>query len=428
MNDRRNWRGVAALLLAASLAPAAGAQSTDGYHSMQVFPLVVDSASFTQRFHFQTADPWGYGGFDSTFYPAQGTAQAVPLACASVSPSSFGESSFATLRELCPNLPPGTAFGTLVMRASTLFAGSSRISNPAGAGFTVEAYPMHAFTSAHASVTGLRRLAAQAGRPAYQTNCFVGNMAQLAGGGPSAAVDVAVTLRDAGGTPLGSTSVPVAPGQLVRLLDVFAAAHVPPGDLDDAVAAFAPQAGARVGLLAFCTVQDNTTYGADFRIGKQQFAWGAMGGGQDWSASRYSVIEREEAIDDQEDGVGLEIPPGPSRSIHLFYFHHPDLVGCALRGTLGEALAPSYGLEMRLKAHDPDGWHVLAGGDGQTEFNELYLGDKASHGDGANTSYQLEVESNGQNADAPRPYEVACYSGSGHSRGELLRKGLAPAF
>ncbi len=29
------------------------AQSTDGYHAIQVFPIVLDSASFAQRFHFR---------------------------------------------------------------------------------------------------------------------------------------------------------------------------------------------------------------------------------------------------------------------------------------------------------------------------------------------------------------------------------------
>ena len=43
---------VAAAMLACA-APVA-AQSTDGYHSLQVFPVVVDTASFAQQFNFTT--------------------------------------------------------------------------------------------------------------------------------------------------------------------------------------------------------------------------------------------------------------------------------------------------------------------------------------------------------------------------------------
>ena len=54
----RKWSlGALALMLAGS-AQMALAQSTDGYHAVQVFPIVVDSASFAQRFHFRSTYPW----------------------------------------------------------------------------------------------------------------------------------------------------------------------------------------------------------------------------------------------------------------------------------------------------------------------------------------------------------------------------------
>src|SRR5918993_3904686 len=167
--------GVATCLSLGGVLPTAQAQSTDGYHAIQVFPLVVDTASFTQRFHFQGTNPWDYWTMSAVFYPARGTAQAGPLICQSFLPSATGETSFASLRALCPGLAPGSAFGTLVLHSveGGLFAGTSRVSNPLGMGFTVEAFPAHTFVAGQTAVTGLRRLAPQGGLPAFQANCFV---------------------------------------------------------------------------------------------------------------------------------------------------------------------------------------------------------------------------------------------------------------
>jgi hypothetical protein len=426
------WKvGALALLLAGS-AQVALAQSTDGYHAIQVFPIVVDSASFAQRFHFRAPYTWDGGAIAVKFYPAQGTAQVGPLTCPSFSLPELGERRFSSLRELCPGLAPGTtAFGTLVVStaSSQSFAGFSRVSNPQGNGFSVEAFPANTFTSAISAVTGLRRLAAQGGAPAFQSNCFVGNLAELAPTGVPVATEVTLSLADASGVLLGQAVVAVKPGEIVRLLDVFAAADLPAGNYDDVVATFEGY-GPPTGLLTFCTVQDNTSFGADFRIGKQELAFGGIApGAQDEGAARWSFGETEEAIDNQGVGAPLAIPAGASRNVHQFYFRHPDVISCGLVNTTTfEDATPAYGLELRLRVHDPDGWRVLAGGNDIVQFSDLYLGDKAHHGDGANTTYQIEVESNGQNAGANRPYTLVCISGSGHSKGELLRKGLGITF
>jgi hypothetical protein len=430
MNVRTRTPGAAALLALAMATPGAQAQSTDGYHAIQVFPLAVDTASFTQRFHFQAANPWDYGSVTPTFYPARGVAQATPLECTSFMPSTLGETRFASLRELCPGLAAGSVFGTLVVHSDDgmVFAGASRVSNPAGVGFTVEAFPAHTFSAADTAVTGLRRLAAQGGHPAYQTNCFVGNLAEHAPAGVPVATTVTVSLADSAGAPLGATSVEVLPGELVRLLDVFAAAHVAAANVDDAVAQFAHAGASRAGLISFCTVQDNTSYGADFRIGKQQYGWGYLAGGQDLTALRSSGVERETAIDDQGMGEQLTIPAGATRNVHVFYFRHPDVVGCTLMDADENAVTSAYGLEFRLRIHDGSGWRNLAGGNGVVQFSGLYLGDKASQSEGTNGQYQIEVESNGQNEGNARPYTVGCYSGSGAPPGILIRKGLPTTF
>ncbi len=405
------------------------AQSTDGYHAIQVFPIVVDSASFAQRFHFRATASGDDFPIDLKYYPAQGTAQSTSLMCPSFVMPALGERRFSSLRELCPALVSGTAFGTLVASTNSgqVFAAFSRVSNPAGNGFSVEAFPANTFTTAFTAVAGLRRLAAQPGAPAFQTNCFVGNLAELGPGVPAAASEVNVSLGNSSGVLLGQALVTVPPGQLVRLLDVFAVAGLPTGDFDDVVATF-ESFGPDSGLITFCTVQDNTSFGADFRIGKQEYAFSVVPGAQDEGAMRWTFNDAEDAIDSEVVGAAFAIPAGASRNIHLFYFRHPDVISCGLLDNNGNDITATYGLEMRLRVHDPDGWRVLAGGNDITAFFGLYLGDKIRHGFGANTTYQLEVESNGQNAGAIRPYVIGCISGSGHSKGELMRKGLGLSF
>jgi hypothetical protein len=420
-----------ALLLAAVL-PSAQAQSTDGYHAIQVFPLVVDSASFTQRFDFHATYPWDTTDIEVNFYPAQGIVASTPYRCLDLSMLPGGATTFPSLRALCPGLPAGSVFGSLVARNAygMAFSASSRVSNPAGHGFAAEAFPANTFTSATTAITGLRRLAANAGAPAYQTNCFVGSLAELAPNGAAVATDVEVALSSSAGVALGHTNVAVQPGQLVRLLDVFAAVNAPAGDHDDVVARFDTYTTETPALLTFCTVQDNTSYSADFRIGKQEFAWSEQPGAQDWSAIRAQFVVAEPAVDEQA-GAPLVIPAGATRNVHMVYLRHPDLVTCGLMRSAATAsfLGPDYGLELRLRVQDTDGsWRVIAGGNNIALFGSVYLGDKRRQGGGANTRYQIEVESNGQRQDADRPYTLVCLTGSGATGGELLRKGLPTTF
>jgi hypothetical protein len=422
--------GAMACLSLAAVLPAAHAQSTDGYHAIQVFPLVVDTASFTQRFHFRAAGPWEPVDVTVHYYPARGTAQATPLDCPGYAIPVQGEKRFTSLRELCPALPAGSAFGTLIVRAQyqALFAAYSRVSNMTGAGFSVESFPAHTFTSSETVVTGLRRLAPAGASPAFQTNCFVGNLAELAPSEPLIDTKVDVHLVDAQGLILGRGQVVVAPGQIVRLLDVFAWATAAPVDRDGVVAIFTPPWRSSAALLTYCTVQDNTSYSADFRIGKQEAtSSGDIPGAQDGIATRWTFIGREMAIDQETDGALLSIPAGASRNAHVFYFHHPDVVSCDLLEQW-EYTTPAYGLELRLRVRDANGWQTLAGGNDAVGFHGVYLGDKSRHGNGANTAYVVEVESNGQNEAVDRPYILACTSGSGHTPGELVRKGLTSLF
>jgi hypothetical protein len=436
--DTTMRRLLASLVLAfGSLGGSGGvlAQSNDGFHSMQVIPVAVDSASFSQRFIFRPylLKPTT---IQVRYYPAGGTSQTLPLDCPEFTIPTEprpARTVYKSLRELCPALPSGPQFGLLYLRAGggLPFAAYSRASNAAGSGFSIEAFPPHLFTNAPAIVDGVRRLAATASTPAFQTNCFIANLAELTPSAPPVATEIfyGVILLD--GTQAGS-SVWLAPGQMVRLLDVFAASGLAPGDADDAEFRFISNSpGPQVPLVGFCTVQDNSSFGADFRIAKPDQDWGCIGEeGCDYGMGDAHVMRQTTATSDTAvSGVGrlpFSLPAGPAhQNSHVLYFRHPDEIGCRLLSLPGYAPAtPAYGLEMRLLFGD----QVLAGGDNAVGFSGLYLGDKFDRG-GTNQRYVLQVESNGQNEASARPYVLQCDSGSGHTRGDtILRDRAADDF
>lgn len=416
-------------ILGLALGSMAAAQTTDASHSIQIFPVVVDSASFTERlvFHNPGSEQISLG---IRYIPAVGTSQGSPLDCAPVTLAPQQARAFVGLRTLCANLAAGSQFGFLYTwnQASTApFTGYSRVDNANGIGFSVEAFPAHAFTSGNSVVTGLRRRAATPGSPAYQTNCFIGLAHELAPAATQTTVSYSLE-RDS--QEIGVGQVTLTPGKLVRLLDVFAAAGAAPGDYDGVVARFTEAGEGEPGVMAFCTVQDNSSFGADFRIAKQS---GGLSHGnlvenvaaQDDSAVRNLEVDTDVRLGSapgQASARSFAIPPGATSNAHVFYFRHPDYVSCALRDPLsGVELQAEHGLEMRLVASD--GTTVLAGGNGTTQFSNFYLGDKRTRDDGANTRYVLEVESNETNTGANRPYRLSCRSGSGQGLGELVRVG-----
>ena len=416
---------VAALTLLLS-ATCVRAQSTDGYHAIQVFPIVVDTASYAQRFSLR--NPYSRPvNLSADYYPANGTAQPGPLHCPDVVLPVSGIATFPSLRAICPALVTGSAFGTLVLRSpgTDAFAGYSRVSSASGIGLAVEAFPAHVFSSTtDAMVTGLRRSAATTGTPAFQSNCFVGNLATATPGAVQANKYVTISVRDSSLQVLGQTTLSLLPGRIVRLLDVFAAVGVPNGDLLDASATFLMTGGGpSSGILAFCTVQDNTSFGADFRIAKPE------SGALDFSALRDTVASQNQLQFSDNNGQSFNIL-GATANTHLFYFKHPDVVSCELWFLSGPQTGVDYGLEMRLRGRDGSGtqWQVLAGGNDTIAFSGLYLGDKADRAYGANSQYLLEVESNGRNEGAYRPYAIHCVSGSGSTQGEIVQAGAPIAF
>ena len=425
--NRMRWLAIASLGLA--MAAPVAAQSTDGYHAIQVLPVVVDTASFTQRISLHNHSTLSVT-LTPTYYPADGTVEAASSDCSLIVVPGKSEVTVGSLRQLCPHLAAGSAFGMLLLRSGTprTFAVHSRVSNAAGAGFSVEAFPANDFSGATTVVTGLRRRAASAGAPAFQTNCFVGNLPTFSQATP-ANTQVTLNVRNAGAL-VGSTTLSLAPGKLVRMLDVFAAVGDAANEYDQATAEFIP--AGRTGVVSFCTVQDNTSFGADFRIGKQVQGTGVF-------QTMFEVGRiREVAVSGMlhfngttPSLVPYQIQPGPNGNTHFLYFRHPDVINCTLmHPTTNQVATPDYGLEMRLltRINDTAQWEPVAGGDMVTSFANVYLGDKHERGNGGDTIYMLQVESNGLNEGVLRPYKFRCASGSGHTLGELIQVGAPVTF
>jgi hypothetical protein len=413
-------------LMATAISAPAHAQSTDGYHSIQVFPVVVDSASFTQRFTLRNPDPTQALAIAPTFYPGDGASQATKIDCPAINVPAATSVSIASLRALCPTLGAGSQFGYLYLSENgplnLPFAGFSRAANAAGIGFSVEAFPAHTFTSADAVVTGLRRSSATASSPAFQSNCFIGNLNEVTPAGVDIPTTVDYTLTDSSGAEIGAASVILSPGKLTRLIDVFAAAGAPAGNYVDASIRFEELGSGEPGLMTFCTVQDNSSFGADFRIAKQEQGFStpySSIGAQDDHVSRNSQVESDVTVAGDVAPRAFSVPAGAFSNTHVVYFRHPDYVQCeVIDPATNERVLPAYGLEMRLS--DQDG-ATVAGGNNATGFAEVYLGDKQDRNDGANTRYTLQVESSGLNALVARPYRLHCQSGSGHTLGDIIR-------
>jgi len=105
-------------------------------------------------------------------------------------------------------------------------------------------------------------VAASGSLPSFQTNCFVATLGD--------AVDYELRLFDGtSGVQLGGTLTgSLGAWQQYRYLDVFAAAGVAAGDHTNVRAQFTNLTGTEKKLIGFCTVQEDTSFSADFRIAK----------------------------------------------------------------------------------------------------------------------------------------------------------------
>ena len=369
----------------------AHAQSTAGAGSVIVIPLMAQTSSYTTEVIVRnpnnapiTVNMTFYEGNSAT--PGAKTCAALTLAAL--------ESKPFTLGDRCTLTPsPDSHFGMLVLedaaaQQTNLFFAYSRTQTPGGNGFSVEGFSIGAFSGAPADVVGLKR---QAAAPVYQSNCFVGALGE--------AVGYQLLLRDGTTNDLiGSKSGSLQPFEMFRMLDVFAVAGAPPGDHANIRANFTVTSGGQA-LVGFCTVQESTFFGADFRIAKSLDALNDRERhvtciGQD-SCGTVSVIQPEQILN-----TGL-------KNIYSAIITQPDYVSCELVG------ARTSELQMRLRNwSDPVTSPQVAGGADQSSFY-AFTGHRNGVAGGKATRWFIDVAARSPSATVPINFGITCRSGNG---------------
>ena len=244
------------------VAPGIHAQTTSGTSATIVVPLIAQTGSFGSEVTVYNPNG-GTINVNAAFYDAQNTQSPGLKPCASFALPAGRSVEFSVASQCA--LPAVANFGLLILTEQTgtqRFYGYVRTQTPQGVGFSTEGFPIENFNDQLQHATGLKRKAANGGLPAFQTNCFVTSLGD--------AINYELRLFDGatngqlGGTLSGSLQA----FQQFRYLDVFAQAGVPAGDRSNVRAEFTNLTGSSKKLIGFCTVQENTTFSADFRIAK----------------------------------------------------------------------------------------------------------------------------------------------------------------
>lgn len=388
---RLKFIALAAIGLLAST--SATAQTTRGYGTIIRMPIVASTASNATTLFVH--NPQGTDTLiQFTYYGASGTALPGARSCGARTVPA-GQTVQYNINTIC-SLGGGSNFGQMELHEleaeNKPFAAYTRVQQPSGDGFSIEGFPVGAFSnpSGTSYVTGLRR---QAAAPGYASNCFVGALGE--------AVTVNISLQAGDGTSIGSPANYVVPANdIVRLLDVFATLGAPAGDYSNVRASFFENGlSEEPAFVAFCTTENKVTFDSDFRIAKDASPAD--------DRSRFIAASTTSGM-----GAALTLTGFSEQNVFGLYLQHPDWVQCTATG------AQAAGIELRLK--DPSGI-VLVGGDGISSFGETYLGEKNARNSGVNGLWTLEVEASGLNAISPPvTYGVTCRSGNGSNRPLLI--------
>jgi hypothetical protein len=396
MNANRSVSAAfAPILVPTATVPPAASSGAGGTSPALVVPLVARTASFESEI-FVTNPSAVPVNANVRFHGARGTSAAGLTTCAAQAVPA--QSTVAlSMASLCPSLPAGSQFGMLVIEdalQATALDAYTRTANPQGNGFSIEAYALGEFSPAPATVTGLKRVAV--GPPPFQTNCFVAALGEP--------VDYQIVLTNgSSGAPIGSpVTGSLAAWETVRTLDIFgpAGANAPAGDYANVRADFSVPGATRGALLGYCTVQDNVSFGADFRLAKSVDA-------QDESQLRTVHVGH--------DGSGTLAEPAEiqdlgRRHVWLAAVRHPDSLSCSVAG-------PRSGdLEIRVREPGAVGaTPVRAGGSGVASF-ALDADARASVNAGVAGYWAIEVSyREGANASLPIAYGLTCLAGNGMS-------------
>jgi hypothetical protein len=412
---------ILALLALFSFSQAYG-QSTDGTHSKQILPIAVDTASFKSRIQLTHSSIKGtstvVSTVDAVYVPADNTAHANlgTLACLPTTLNPGASVTYVTLRDLCPNLAAGNNFGylqftrrsnrTVTAGNNSIFRGFavfSRVSNPSGNGFSIEGFSESSFANYPQVVHGIRSLSATANTPRYQSNCFVSTFGDFPANG-TIRLDLSNNFMQ---PPIATQTVTLGPNRMVRLLDVFATLGVTSEQEETAITATQTTSNSNAAFTLFCTVQDNTSFGADFRIG-EHFTISTQ-------RNQHRLRRSSQNIDDLANQFTLQ--PN-SHHVYFFNFQNPDLVGCEITNSNGSALTSNPGLELYLRRSNNTllGEEIPGAGGANTLLFSNVSTASAKASNRIETGHLLIVQSTTSGPNTAINYGVVCRSGSGHSK------------
>lgn len=389
------------LCFAASLLTFVGlgqAMSIDGAGTIVVVPLFADTPNFASEVTIYNPNG-ALLEIAPNFVGMDGRATVGRIDCPVINVPANTSVQYS-LPSLCP-VNPGSNNGKLTLVSNSApnlpFFAYARIQTLAGQGFSVEGFPIGSFEGGLAVATGLKRIAAA---PTFQSNCVVGSMHE--------AVNYTLQLQNSAGTVIGNTLTgSLTTNQMTAFIDIFAAVNAPPGDYTNVRALFVnSNAGSSASLLGYCTVQDNTSLGADFRMAK-------VFNPKDESKRRSETVDanRNSAT---LSGTPFRITDVNKRNTHVIYLRHPDYLSCAL--ATGAA-----NLEMRLL--DPQNT-VMASGATFDGFTKFPIGTpsllKSAVNGGVNGRWLIEVQTETTSIPVPVSYSIQCQSGNGHTMLDLI--------
>lgn len=365
----------------------ASAQSPNGFASIIHVPVVVSTGTFHTTLFIH--NPGGSVSVNAVYYGATGTADAgAPLNCGNINIPSGRTESF-DIASLC-SFSGASNFGTLRLvegdnKDTHPIAAYTRVQSFTGNGFSIEGFPLADFSNSvgNSVVLGLRRDAAE---PGYGSNCFASSI-----GDP---VNVTMSLFDSANAAVGTPyTFTLAANETQRVLDVFATVGAPEGDYSNVRAQFSLAAG-NVGnpsFSAFCTVQNNTSFDADFRIAKTV--------APDDQSHLYFVAQTDNGLN------GPFVIPAGMKAVYAVFLKHPDYFQCRITGDGAD--------KSEIQIKDPSGT-IVAGGDNVKTIPKFYLGNKLDINNGGNGIWFVEMGTkDGLGDDKSR---LTCSSGAGMTR------------
>ncbi len=216
----------------------------------------------------------------------------------------------------------------------------------------------------------------------------------------------------------------LAPYQIIRYLDIFAVAGVASGDFTNATARTISNNPQSAGnndfplFVSFCTVQDNVSFGADFRLGKSFDGWDLSHGQNSIGCTPTNGCA----------SYDYAIADVTKKDVFALFVRPPDHIQCYLTS---DRLTD---LEMQLRQPDilpdpsteyPPGsaavtrapGPVVAGGNNMTGFYYETGADivRVSDGELLRNFWSLEVSAREllPAPTTPIPYSINCRSGNG---------------